>query len=233
MGSRAEPGTYIWLHDCWIAGLSGDDSRWNGGRHDDTRRDVSRPTLAGVQGRDVGNMSFVHGGSTEVLACVATGAAIRRDLPGVLANNSGCVLASGSIGITLMFAIESTDKASIIQQMTETGHMLMNRDVKGCPVHMCKGTLAAVLCCIEQDKPPRNKLLMKTLSDVAAMACIPTVKRAHFGQVAVEPYLPDDPSFCIFEVSFSCEVATKLFFTGALIPFNTRANSTSVSTACS
>ena len=143
------------------------------------------------------------------------------DLPGVLANNSGCVLASGSIGITLMFAIESTDKASIIQQMTETGHMLMNRDVKGRQAQMCTGTLAAALCCIEQDKPPRNKLLVKTLSDVAAMACIPTVKRARFGQVAVEPYLPDHPSFFIFEVSFNSEVATKLFFTGALVHFKT------------
>jgi hypothetical protein len=147
------------------------------------------------------------------------------DLPGVLANNSGCVLASGSIGITLMFAIESKDKAGIIQQMIATGRMGMNRNVKGGPVHMCKGTLAAVLCCIEQDKPPRNKLLMRTLSDVAAvaaMACTPPAnKRARFGQVAVEPYLPDDPSFCIFTVRFRCDVATKVFFTGALIPFNT------------
>ena len=122
----------------------------------------------------------------------------------MLANNSGCVLASGSIGVMLMFATESTDKAGIIQQMIETGRMGMNRNVKGCPVHMCKGTFAAVLCCIEQDKRPRNKLLMKTLSDVAAvaaMACTPPVKRARFGQVAVEPYLPDDPSFCIPEVS--------------------------------
>jgi hypothetical protein len=134
------------------------------------------------------------------------------------------VLAFGSNGITLMFAIESKDKAGIIQQMIATGRMCMNRNVRGGPVHMCKGTLAAVLCCIEQDKPPRNKLLVRTLSDVASMAAragTPPVKRARIGQVAIEPYLPDDPSFCIFEVSLTDAVATKLFFTGALIPNNT------------
>jgi hypothetical protein len=145
------------------------------------------------------------------------------DLPGVLANNSGCVLASGSNGITLMFAIESKDKAGIIQQMITTRRMLMNRTTGEGRVLMCKGNLAAVLCCIEQDKPPRSKSLSRTLSDVAYMAArtsFPPVKRARHGHLAVEQYLPDAPSFCVFQVLFPPALATQLFFTGALIPNN-------------
>jgi hypothetical protein len=122
-----------------------------------------------------------------------------------------------------MFAIESKDKAGIIQQMITTRRMLMNRTTGEGRVLMCKGTLAAVLCCIEQDKPPRSKLLSRTLSDVAYMAArtsIPPVKRARHGHLAVEQYLPDAPSFCVFQVLFPPALATQLFFTGALIPNN-------------
>ena len=134
------------------------------------------------------------------------------DLPGVLASDSGGVLASGSIGVTLVFAIEST-QVGLIQQMTDTRHMLMNRrSLDGKIQLLCNNNgISAVLNCITSDKP-RN-VLKKTLSESAAT---PPKKRARMDSVAEEQYLFDDLAFLIFEVSLSESVTVHLFKVGAL-----------------
>ena len=130
----------------------------------------------------------------------------------MLANDSGGVLASGSIGVTLVFAIEST-QVGLIQQMTDTRHMLMNRrSLDGKIQLLCNNSgISAVLNCITSDKP-RN-MLKKTLSESAAT---PPKKRARMDSVAEEQYLFDDLAFLIFEVSLSESVTVHLFKVGAL-----------------
>jgi hypothetical protein len=133
-------------------------------------------------------------------------------LPGVVANDSGGVLASGSIGVTLVFAIEST-RVGLIQQMTDTHHMLMNRrSLDGNSQLLCNNNgISAVLNCITSAKP-RN-VLKKTLSESTAT---PPKKRAQMESVAEEQYVFGDMAFLIFEVSLSERVTVHLCKVGAL-----------------
>jgi hypothetical protein len=134
------------------------------------------------------------------------------DLPGVVAKDSGGMLPSGSTGLTLVFAIEST-QVGLIQQMTDTHHMLMNRcSIEGNGQLVCNNNaVSAVLNCITNARP-RN-VLKKTLSEVAAT---PPKKRAQMDSVAEEQYVFDDMAFLVFLVRLSSSTVAHLFKVGAL-----------------
>jgi hypothetical protein len=126
------------------------------------------------------------------------------DLPGVVANNSGGMLPSGSIGITLVFAIEST-QVDLIKQMTGTHRMLIYR-------RLCHNdTMSAVLNCITNAKP--QNVLKKTLSEVAATY---SRKRVQMDSVAEEQYVFDDMAFLVFSVILASNTVAHLFEVGAL-----------------
>jgi hypothetical protein len=132
------------------------------------------------------------------------------DLPGVVANDSGGMTPCGSIGLTLVFAIEST-QVILIQQMTDTRRMLMNRcSIEGQLV--CNNNaMSAVLNCITNARP-RN-VLKKTLSEVAAT---PPKKRAQMDSVAEEQYVFEDMAFLVISVILSSSTVAHLFKVGAL-----------------
>jgi hypothetical protein len=134
------------------------------------------------------------------------------DLPGVVANDSVGMLPSGSIGLTLVFAIEST-QVDLIKQMTDTHRMLMNRcSIGGNSQRLCNNnSMSAVLNCITNAKP-RN-VLKKTLSEVAGNT---SRKRAQMDSVAEEQYVFDDMAFLVFSVVLAPSTVAHLFEVGAL-----------------